>query len=425
MKTYKILITTLICVIIIIVHACKKENSIQQTANYKADIVPEELARKIAERLDENFTFISNNKNIKFAQPQQVNFPIPNRQIIGSYTLKDKNNIPALYIYNYANDRGFVVISAEMKHEPICAYITKGEFIPKDHVPSMFANWFGKTVENIEILRDGLYDNSKVANVAWSTYLIQNNILLSTRGIPPPMPSDSCYPPPTEFTVGPLLSTTWGQGCTYNDLCPLKGCSRVCGYNTNAWTGCVATAMAQIIRYWKPINKYGYNYATMPDGDGNIEVQKLMRDCGLRDNVDMDYGCTGSNADGGKVPNALKTNFGFSSATRSSYGVGDYRIIQSNLDAHQSVLLEGCAERPSLFNWNYGKCHEWICDGYKEVTFSHCNENGGYYSNVYLYFHMNWGWDGNYNGWFGFASWNVPGVSNYQYGQDFTYNIHP
>jgi hypothetical protein len=417
MKTYKILITTLICVIIIITHACKKENSIQQTANYKADIVPEELARKIAERLDENFTFISNNKNIKFAQPQQVNFPIPNRQIVGSYILKDKNNIPALYIYNYANDSGFVVISAEMKHEPICAYITRGEFIPKDHVPSMFANWFGKTVENVEILRDGLYNNKNRAKVAWEG-------MLKNTGFLKPLPhfEDTIQVCPDYFyEAGPLLTTRWGQGCTYNDLCPSKSCSGVCGSNTNAWTGCVATAMAQVIRYWKPANKYGYNYTTMPNDIGNIEVQKLMRDCGLPENVDVDYECTGSSASSSDIPSALKRNFGFTSATLQNYNPGDMSIITGNLGRNMPVLLDGCAARSGLFGWSYDKCHEWVCDGYREYS------SGGGPDDCfgYRYIHMNWGWSGNYDGWFNWNDWNVPGVSNFQYARGFIYNIHP
>jgi len=42
------------------------------------------------------------------------------------------------------------------------------------------------------------------------------------------------------------MGTTGGG---YNDMCPNLGCNPI-GYNHNAPTGCVATAMAQVIRYW-------------------------------------------------------------------------------------------------------------------------------------------------------------------------------
>ncbi|MDV7401446.1 C10 family peptidase, partial [Arthrospira platensis SPKY1] len=61
---------------------------------------------------------------------------------------------------------------------------------------------------------------------------------------------DPCGPWQT-VTVGPLLTTRWGQRCTYNEQCPDEGCFNRCLLpNPNALTGCVATAIAQVLRYW-------------------------------------------------------------------------------------------------------------------------------------------------------------------------------
>lgn len=55
---------------------------------------------------------------------------------------------------------------------------------------------------------------------------------------------------------------------------------------------------------------------------------------------------------------------------------------------------------------------------------------------IYLYFHMNWGWheidpmNTDYNGWFAFSDWTIPGANNgsnlnFQYAQDMVTEIHP
>jgi hypothetical protein len=190
----------------------------------------------------------------------------------------------------------------------------------------------------------------------------------------------------------------------------------VCSSNENAWTGCVATAMAQILRYWGHPCSQAYNYATMPNNSGNSEVQRMMRDLGNA--VDMDYGCDGSGADGDKTDNAFKDDFCFSSASRSNYGSGSYLTVIQDINAEKPVLLDGCSERKQVwgFLWyKYSDCHMWVCDGYE------LNQNSCYST---LKFHMNWGWGGSFNGWYGSNSWS-PGAFNFQYAQEFTHNIHP
>lgn len=52
--------------------------------------------------------------------------------------------------------------------------------------------------------------------------------------------------------------------------------------------------------------------------------------------------------------------------------------------------------------------------------------NGQQYGNGYLQFHMNWGWDGNSNGWYGFDSWAPTGTGlNFQYYKRAIINLHP
>lgn len=323
-----------------------------------------------------------------------------------------------LSMYNYTNDSGFVVISADVRHEPICAYVESGKF-EEDTVPATLVEWFDATIENIEMVRSGLYENTERANHAWFSLLEKTDLTAlnqSLRPMPVEDPPPSCDEGWVTTIRGPLLATTWGQQCTFNEQCPVNNCINPCAGNSNALTGCVATAMGQVLRYWAHNNQYGYNYSSMPAAQGNGEVQRMMHDAGL--SVDMDYGCpgTGSSAKDHKVDNAFKDVFNFSSAdgptwlNQANYTAGSYLTVKSNLNNNWPVILGGYAQRRNIFLGIIHipeEGHTWVCDGYW-ATQNHCYG--------YLMFHMNWGWheigfSNNFNGWFLFNVWN-PGGQN-------------
>nr|WP_315250114.1 C10 family peptidase [uncultured Flavobacterium sp.] len=225
-----------------------------------------------------------------------------------------------------------------------------------------------------------------------------------------------------------------GTSFTYNELCPNLSCNSING-TPFAYTGCVATATAQIIKYWHPVNQYNYNYNSMPSNYGDLEVRRLMKDIGLPNNANMNYGCDGSSADGDNIGNVLKTNFGFSSENNVNY---NYLRVQNNINSYQPVLLTGsrtATKHSFIINWwtSYSDCHQWVCDGRTTYNYTIC-ENGQWIADgSYLYFHMNWGWHEygsptDYNGWFAFSNWNIStsnGNRNYQYSNGLTSEIHP
>jgi len=255
------------------------------------------------------------------------------RQVISSITINDNNNTPALYVFNYENNGGYVVMSADSRYEPVCAFVEQGSISQTDKIPSALGNWFGITVEIIEAIREGQFPESNEENlVAWKTLL--GNIHLER------MPSEAerifngtyqlnCNPYNHYFRDS-LLKTSWGQECTYNNLVPVTGCSsEICG---RAPTGCVATAGAQILRYWAAPSFYNYNYATMPNNGGNSEVQRMMVDVGYF--VDMDWDCNGSGASTEKLKDAFQLNYGYSSpGTYDDYVNTSRWTIRDNIDA--------------------------------------------------------------------------------------------
>jgi len=404
-----------------------RENSLSLFGN--DHVVPAYVAKSLAEKI-----------NLTVSEAMRVGTSTSVRTVDSLFTIFDSLGTPVMYIANYADD-GYIVISADDRHEPICALVEQGRYEVAE-VPSMLLEWFYITFENILLVRSGAINSSHFADGEWvraiknigeEEYLVIEDCCPECPNYPECLnhPTIGCGEPdirceggggdpcaPYTTTIkGPLMTTRWNQGCTYNEQCPDKDCDDVCFSNENAWTGCVATAMAQILRYWAHPCSQAYTYATMPNNSGNSEVQRMMKDVG--DAVDMDYGCDGSGADGDKTDNAFKDDFCFSSASRSNYNSGSYQTVVQNIDANRPVLLDGCSKRKRVwgFLWyTYSDCHMWVCDGYER------HQNSCY---SILKFHMNWGWGPNGgNGWFYYNTWN-PGSFNFQYAQEFAHNIHP
>lgn len=412
---------------ILSLHSCQKSLSDEnQSAEKNLHIVPDSVAVSIAEHFKPSDFFKESNATNNSPTRSSLT---GNNKIKSKYLFNDAYGNPALYVFNFENNAGFIFVSGDYQMQPILAFVEHGEF-RKDTVPTGLVAWVNKTMENIEVVRKGLYDNSKAALGAWRNYYKQNGNGSIVANFVPPVDNSCVEDEWTTVSVGPLLPVTWGQGCSYNNLCPNLSCNIGCG-DGRAWTGCVATSTAQIVNFWHPNNSYGYNYASMPAASGNGEVQRLMRDLGTK--VNMSYGCSGSGADASTVPNALKNNFGFTSANFVNYS---WQRVRSNLSNHWPVLLDGCRTQTGhwfIINWwtSYSDCHEWVCDGFNEYTVRLCvngQYSGGY---TYLYFHMNWGWhevgtSNDYNGWFAFDNWYIPGLNwNFQYAQDLTSEIHP
>lgn len=196
--------------------------------------------------------------------------------------------------------------------------------------------------------------------------------------------------------VSPLLSTTWDQTCNYNANCPNAASGGACG---KVFTGCGATAMAQVMKFWShPSTGWGshsytpsgyplqtanfgtttYNFASMPNNlsGANAAVAQLMHHCGI--SVDMQYSGTSSNSSFSDLRDALKEYFRYSLTTHN-----EMKWAHTDSSWAELIKSELDAGRPVLFS---GSSHFWVVDGYQYAPA--------------LQFHMNWGWGGTYNGWY-------------------------
>jgi hypothetical protein len=153
--------------------------------------------------------------------------------------------------------------------------------------------------------------------------------------------------------------------------------------------------MGQVMRFHEFPN--GYNWTAMPLNIGSLPTSNLLRDIG--DAVNMQYGCAGSGAYMSDVAPAFLNDFGYTSATLADY---NYQVVKQQIGWNRPVVLAGGT-------------HAWVCDGYR--TYTTCSTGS-------LFLHMNWGWGGQFDGYFAYGDWS-PGTNNYNTNKKMVYNIVP
>ena len=233
--------------------------------------------------------------------------------------------------------------------------------------------------------------------------------------------------------ISPLIKTKWGQdesndgnqSNAYNHETP------GCGNYEHCPTGCVATAMAQILKYWDfssviPFKCNQYDWDNMPkklnyQNNSNYTIErnaiaKLMHDCGIL--VNMDYCGQNSNTcefQSGASMYAYSENayhtYGFSDAIYiAKNNISDAvwgAMLRLNLDDGMPLQYRGEAKP-----WSTNG-HSFICDGYKNPL-----------SFGYKY-HFNWGWNGDSDGWFTIDSLASNIYPSFWFDQAAVFNIYP
>lgn len=116
----------------------------------------------------------------------------------------------------------------------------------------------------------------------------------------------------------------------------------------------------------------------------------------IREEVDIDWGCDASGVHDDKMDNALRS-FGYISAHQIGYDETDnYQDVKNEFKSGRPGVFSGCNKDhiPGIFPVARD-CRAWVGDGYR--FFTACPSGNGYF-----YFHMNWGWNDSYNGFYGY-----------------------
>lgn len=286
------------------------------------------------------------------------------------------------YVFANGEDKGFTIVSGDDRMPEVVGYSAQGTYDP-DHLPANYVGFMKAYQETVEALLKG--------DAQVSGGLAEARQWRAERA--------------NSAAVAPLLGgIKWNQGTPYNNMCPLYEDTN--GTNRSV-TGCVATAMAQVMMYYRYPEKlkstiesyttkaYGINIPAIYSGatydwdnmlpdysksDYNSAqadaVAKLMYHCGAA--VKMDYGpSSGANV----TPAILATYFGYDAdlmqdLTRTVFTLQQWMtLIDNELKAKRPILYSGQSSDGG---------HEFVCDG---------SDGKGLY-------HINWGWGGYQDGYF-------------------------
>lgn len=302
-------------------------------------------------------------------------------------------DVDRLYVFADKADDNFVVLSADDNIDPVIAYADGAE-IDFNNLPDNIRYWFDEYARQIEYA-------AAHPEAAAKADIVQRP------------------------TVEPKITTLWDQLEPFNEFTPTY-------YGLPTPTGCVATAMAQIMNWhrWpqKPVGKKTFTsywvgqlyidydqitfewdkmldryYRTSPD-ENIYAVATLMQACGYA--AEMEYHNQSSGAAGYRAAIGMFTHFGYSKAmtleSRDWYQIKEWDdLVYAELTENGPVYYQGTGT---------GGGHAFVCDGYDGAT---------------GLFHFNWGWTGKGNGYYRLSLLNpdYQGTGGNSLGYNFTQDI--
>lgn len=319
-------------------------------------------------------------------QKRQIAFSILSKnaaatRAVSLNNLKELKTMNELTIVGNSDANGFAIISNDDNNEAVLGWSDKR--FNSDKMPDGLEWWLNMANE------------------------VLGNSRHYTRTVMPATVGNGSLP----ATVESFVPATWGQGDPYNQACgSIKG--------SKALTGCVATAAAQIMYYYKyPTQGAGesmideaafdfvdfanttYDYFNMlpsyKKGEYTPEqasaVATLMHHCGVA--TSMDYGTDASGAYCYKAAGAWRDHFSYSTEfyRRDAYPEDEWMsIIYEELGNYRPIQYGGVDEKSGG--------HSFVFDGYDADGLVH----------------VNWGWEGSSDGYYDVALLNP---QNYQYNQ--------
>ena len=287
-----------------------------------------------------------------------------------SFSMQTQKGEPAVYIFDRPASSGYLIVSADDTATPLLGYADSGSF-DANNMPPQLEWWLSEYASQIDYAS---------ANGIKNTYA----------------------PIANKKEIAPLVKTKWNQGTPYNNLCPSVN-------NIKCPSGCVATAMAQVMKFWNyPEVGTGRVTATLPSGGtGEGFINLAQKPFDWNNMIDSYSGYDYTNEQGNAVATlmqaagyaakmnyapggsgALSINAAISLSKNFKYNPNIQYLQRLYFNAsewNEIVYNELAAGRPILYGGQSTSVgHEFVCDGY--------DGNG--------YFHFNWGWGGMSDGYF-------------------------
>lgn len=313
-------------------------------------------------------------------------------------------DVRVYYAVNFTD--AFVLVAAGRNVMPVLAYSFKSRFSYPEKEENVKA-WLGQYERQILFAME--QENAPTPEImeAWDKY------------------ADPDFPDQQRSAfnqLDPLLTSKWNQGKYYNELCP----EDPAGPGGRAYAGCVATAMGQVMFYFRHpetgSGEYSYYH---PDYDtisanfeqtayrwhemvnqvtgSNLAVAELLFHLGV--SVDMVYGPNGSGMYNHKAAYSLRNHFKYAPETqyvfRDSTTMDWDSLMIAHLDQRIPMYYAGWSQ-PHIYG------HAFVVDGYQGEGF----------------YHFNWGWGGSFDGYF-YTHELTPGGSNFNLAQELIIHCYP
>jgi len=318
----------------------------------------------------------------------------------GDRTLKSAEDLKLIYApgsaqsvyYVFGTDHSFVIISGDDAVEPVLGYATDNTF-EIEKIPDHIVAFLDGYAEQISYATYHKAVAEPATAQRWQALILNEAPAVAKT-----------------TAVTPLMTTKWNQSPYYNADCPYDY-----GGGGRSVSGCVATAMTQVMKFWNwpatgtGIHSYSssccgtlsanfgsttYNWSAMPNivSSPNAAVAKLTSHVGISINMNYSASSSGAYVISSASPitycaeHSLKTFFNYAPSlngvARSSYTETAWKnLLKTELDAGRPVIMAG---------YGSGGGHAFVTDGYDASDF----------------FHMNWGWGGSSDGYFNINALN-------------------
>ena len=346
---------------------------------------------------------------------EQVNLirpvSLPDISVVESFVESDRDT-PLYYIFNMMPD-GWIAIAADDAVYPILAYSFEGRYDENNQAPQ-FTAWMKQYKDQIRFAIQENIPPFESTKSAWKynqdpTSSIEKREAKSAKR-------------KAKSEIAPLITTHWDQSPYYNEMCPADPA----GPGGHCLAGCVPVCMAQVMYYFRwPVTgtgSYTYmepNYGILSADFGattyqwnkmtnsifrsNMAIAELIYHLGV--SCDLQYGPTSSGMYNHKAAFSLRTYFKYAPETqylyRDSTNLNWDSVLIVHLDKKIPMYYAGWSV-PNIYG------HAFVCDGYQDSA----------------YFHFNFGWGGNSDGYF-YTSDLTPGGNNFNLAQEVVINCFP
>jgi hypothetical protein len=351
-------------------------------SNITAQVATKEEANQIAEKwIQYTIDYFGNWNDSSSAHIESITDFTFNKRVVG-YFCK-------------INPSGYIVVSYRKELAAVKAFSDNCNINPEDMdgmsgllKSSLFAtiNAIESRMGPIDLINPADLDTLLEINYASSWFFLENyrkETILD--GSSNPALTDNYQTPQI------LLKTLWDQNAPYNNDCPYFGCTTTS--NGRAYVGCVATAAAQIMRYWcwppygvgEPYND-PIDWVNMPatvttssPPAQQAAIAQLSHEIGIATN--MDYGCDGSGTQTSYMVDVFPDIYHYSvnaeEVDRINYYADEwFNIIKQQINVNRPIQYKIVG-------------HSIVADGWLETQ-----------SPFQQWYHMNYGWSGSANAWY-------------------------